>query len=152
MQPFMIASKTDAKVRGSSPTLQDPRRNCGKFPRGWVVWVASVLPRHLLVGNHAWNLFRVAGGCGKTTDAKSHLGAYKATPRCDPKGNMPSLGVAPSGATHPGGAKVTPRHDNYLVKVTPRRDMKLQAPCKQTLEHKKAWHNKHQPTPRRGTN
>ncbi|MED6176860.1 hypothetical protein PIB30_092389 [Stylosanthes scabra] len=33
MRLFMITSETDAKVTGSSPTLQDPQRECGKYPK-----------------------------------------------------------------------------------------------------------------------
>ncbi|MED6140465.1 hypothetical protein PIB30_093491 [Stylosanthes scabra] len=32
----MIAPKTDAKVTGPSPTLQDLQRECGKYPKGWI--------------------------------------------------------------------------------------------------------------------
>ncbi|MED6178500.1 hypothetical protein PIB30_108179, partial [Stylosanthes scabra] len=42
----MIASETDAKATGSSPTLQDSRRKCGKCPRGqWEAGLSTTRSR-----------------------------------------------------------------------------------------------------------
>ncbi|MED6126665.1 hypothetical protein PIB30_080594 [Stylosanthes scabra] len=46
---FKIASETDAKVTGTSPTIQDPQWDCGKYQKGWY---GSLRRRLTTIGSH----------------------------------------------------------------------------------------------------